>query len=73
MSERNQITHMQVRIARMATEKWRLSIGEVARLFERYQVFEYIRDCFGIFHTEGDEAVWEDIVPYLKAKGCAYA
>ena len=73
MNERSQITYMQVRIARMATEKWNLPIAEIARLFHRYQVFEYIRDCFGIFHVEGDEAVWEDIVPYLKARGCVYA
>ena len=73
MSERKQITHMQVRIARMATEKWNLSVAEVGRLFHQYQVFEYIRDCFGIFHVEGDEAIWEDIVPYLKSRGCAYA
>lgn len=73
MSERKQITHMQVRIVRMATEKWNLSVAEVAKLFRQYQVFEYIRDCFGIFHVEGDEAVWEDIVPYLKNRGCIYA
>ena len=73
MSERKQITHMQVRIVRMATEKWNLSVAEVAKLFRQYQVFEDIRDCFGIFHVEGDEAVWEDIIPYLKNRGCIYA
>ena len=73
MSERKQITHMQVRIARMASEKWNLPIGEVAAIFSRYQVFEHIRDCFGLFHVEGDEAIWEDLIPYLKARGCSYA
>ena len=73
MSERRQITHMQVRMARIATERWNLSIGEVAHLFSRFQVFEYIRDCFGIFHVEGDEAVWEELLPYMKDKGCSYA
>ena len=73
MTERSQMTYMQVRIARMATEKWNISVAEAARLFQQYQVFEFIRDCFGIFHVEGDEAVWEDIVTYLKARGCVYA
>ena len=72
MSERKQITHMQVRMVRMATEKWGLPVDEVGRLFDRYQVFAYIRDCFGIFHMEGDEAVWEELVPFLKNKRCAY-
>ena len=73
MTERNQITHMQVRMARMGSERWNLSVDEVARLFSQYQVFEYIRDCYGIFHVEGDEAIWEDLVPYLKSRGCPYA
>ena len=73
MSERSQITHMQVRIARMATEKWHVPVSEVGKIFHQYQVFEFIRDCFGIFHVEGDEAVWEDIIPYLKSRGCNYA
>ena len=72
MTERAQITHMQVRMARMATEKWGLPISEVARMFRQYQVFEFIRECFGIFHVEGDDAVWEDLLPYLKSKGCSY-
>ena len=61
MSERNQITYMQLRLVRMASEK------------TKYKVFEYIRDCFGIFHAEGDEAVWEDLIPYLRNRGCHYA
>lgn len=73
MTERKQITHMQVRMIRMASEKWHLTAGEAAGIFSQYQVFEYIRDCFGIFHVEGDEAVWEDLIPYLKNKGCVYA
>lgn len=64
---------MQLRLVRMASEKWNLSIGEAADIFGKYKVFEYIRDCFGIFHVEGDEAIWEDLIPYLRNKGCSYA
>lgn len=34
-----------------------------------FDVLRYIRECFGIFHVEGDEAVFEDVKAYLKAKG----
>ena len=64
---------MQVRIVRMATEKWNLPVGEVARIFRQYKVFEFIRDFFGIFHVECDEAIWEDVAAYLESKGCCYA
>lgn len=46
MNERDQITYMQVRITRKASEKWNVSMAEAARIFHQYQVFEYIRDCF---------------------------
>ncbi|MBQ9252313.1 MAG: DUF3791 domain-containing protein [Clostridia bacterium] len=69
MNERSQITYMQVRLVRMATEKWSVPVAEAAGVFQQYQVFEFIRDCYGIFHVEGDEAVWEEIVPYLQVRG----
>ena len=73
MTTRSEITHMQVRIARQATEKWGLPIGEVGRLFKEYQVFENIRDFYEAYHLEGDEAVWEELQPFFRNKGCSYA
>lgn len=73
MTERTQITHMQVRIARMASEKWNLPIDTVAKLFSEYGVFEHIRACFGLYHTEGDEAIWYEMKPFFEARGCPYA
>ena len=73
VSERMQITFMQARLARIASQRWKLSIAEVARIFDQYQVFRHIENCYGLYHVEGDEAIWEDLQPYLRAKGCAYA
>ena len=36
---------------------------------KNFDVLKYIRECFGIFHVEGDEAVFEDVKEYLKIKG----
>ena len=73
MTKRSEITYMQARIARLASEKWGLSIRETGRMFAEYQVCQHIRDCFELYHTEGDEAVWEDMQPYFRYKGCPYA
>ena len=73
MSERMQITFMQTRMARMASQRWKLSIAETGRIFDQYQVFRHIENCYGLYHVEGDEAIWEDLQPYLRKKGCAYA
>lgn len=69
MNERQQIIYMQTRIMRLAAEEWKQPIEAVADLFTRYDILQYIEDCFGIFHVEGDEAVLDDIVTYLKNRG----
>ena len=69
MDERQQITYMQIRIVRMASENWHRSLAEVTLLFDRYSVLEYIEDNFGLLHLEGDEAIFEDVCGYLRNKG----
>lgn len=69
MNERQQIIYMQTRIMRLASEEWNKPIEIIAELFAQYGVLHYIEECFGIFHVEGDEAVLEDVVTYLKSKG----
>ena len=69
MSERMQIVFMQTRIARLASEKWNLPIAKIGAIFKKYDVFGYIEKGFGIFHCEGDEAVFYDVSDYLTRKG----
>ncbi|MDY6285043.1 MAG: DUF3791 domain-containing protein [Hallerella sp.] len=71
MDEKRQILFMQIRILRMASERFHLSLKETAELFKKFEVLRYIRECFGIFHVEGDEAVFDDVKSYLKIKGAA--
>lgn len=61
MNEQQQILYMQVRILRMASEKFGISLKETAELFRAFDVLSYIRVGWGIFHTEGDEAVFVDV------------
>lgn len=69
MSEKQQILYMQTRMIRNASEKWNRPIEIISELFEKYNVLQYIEDCFELFHIEGDEAVLEDITEYLENKG----
>jgi hypothetical protein len=55
----------------MASERFNLSLKETAQLFKKCDALKYIRECFGIFHVEGDEAVFDDVKDYLKIKGAA--
>lgn len=62
---------MQIRLLRIMAEKYSLSLKETAEIFRQYDVLPFIREGFGIFHVEGDEAVFEEVKAYLKSKGAA--
>ena len=68
MSERLQILYMQVRLLRLASERWNSTIDDTTRIFKEKGVFDYIAGLWDLFHVEGDAAVLEDIDEYIKAK-----
>ena len=68
MSPKEEIKYMKVRLIRLGSEEWHLTIEEETDLFAQNDVFHYIRDCYGIFSVEGDYAVLEDIKSFLKSK-----
>lgn len=69
MLEQQQILYMQIRLIRLASKYWGKTMDATAVLFKKFNIFQYIEDCFEIFHTEGDEAIFEDIQQYLANKG----
>ena len=64
MSEKTEITFMQTRLIRLASEEWHLPVEQILHLFKEADVLGYIEKCYGIFHCEGDEAVLEDITEF---------
>ena len=71
MTQAQQILFMQIRLLRIMAEKYSLSLKEAAEIFRQYDVLPFIREGFGIFHVEGDEAVFEEVKDYLQSKGAA--
>ena len=71
MNESEQILFMQIRLLRMMAEKYGLTLKQAAQIFAAYNVLPFIREGFGIFHVEGDEAVFEEVKGFLKDKGAA--
>ena len=69
MQEKEEITFMQTRLIRLASEEWHLSMNQIVNLFKKVDVLGYIEKGYGIFHCEGDEAVLEDITEFLNGKG----
>lgn len=69
MDEKTEITFMQTRLIRLASEEWHLPIGKIVHLFKEADVLGYVEKCYGIFHCEGDETVLEEIIEFLEKKG----
>ena len=69
MSSKEEITFMQTRLIRLASEEWHVPTDEVIDIFKKSNVLGYIEEGYGIFHCEGDEAVLEDIEEFIGAKG----
>jgi len=45
---------------------------QVYELFEKYGVFEYIREFFDVLHTTGDQYINHDIDIYLQARNAVF-
>lgn len=69
MSEKSEIIFMQVRMLRLASEEWNISIPKAAALFDQYDILSFIEDCYDIFHMEGDRAVFDEIKTLLNNRG----
>ena len=57
MSEKSEITFMQTRLIRLASEACHLPIDKIVEVFKTAALFSYIDTGVGIFDCEGDEAV----------------
>ncbi|MCM1284496.1 MAG: DUF3791 domain-containing protein [Muribaculaceae bacterium] len=69
MSKKTEIVFMQVRLLRLAAEEWRMPIQKANMVFDRYRIYNFIEDCYGVFHMEGDYAVLDEIHTLLRNKG----
>lgn len=69
MNEKTEITFMQTRLIRLASEEWHLPIDQIINLFKKADVLGYIEKGYEIFKCEGDEAVLDDITEFIIGKG----
>ena len=49
MSEKTEITFMQTRLIRLASEEWHLPVEQIIHLFKEADVLGYIEKCYGSY------------------------
>lgn len=66
---KDDIFMLQVRLYRMLQSRRDLSADECNRIFAKYELFDYISQCYEEYHMQGDEANYEDMLQYMKRQG----
>ena len=69
MSEKTEITFMQTRLIRLASEEWHLPVEQIIHLFKEADVLGYIEKCYGIFHCEGEKLCLKILLNFCKERG----
>jgi hypothetical protein len=67
--EQINITDMQCRIYRMAQRKWNITPTDCTILFQKYNIFRYISDCYDTLHLSSYECALHDVEEILKSNG----
>ena len=60
---------IQIRLFRLAQNKWNINEEKCSKIFNEYKIYDYIETCYDFFHIQGDEANLNDIESYLKNNG----
>ncbi len=70
MSQREiNITDMQCSIYRMAQRKWNITPAECTDLFQKYNIFGFISDCYDTLHLSDYACTLRDVEEILRNNG----
>ena len=65
------IADMQCWVFRKAQKKWNKTPGECALLFQKYDLFSFISDCYDLLHVSSYQCALQDVEEMLLSKGVA--
>ena len=69
MSERAEITFMQTRLIRLASEEWHLPIEQIIYLFKKVDVLGYIEKVMGFSIAKVMRLYWKILRSFFKERG----
>lgn len=64
-----EIADMQCWVFRSAQTKWNISASECADIFRKYNILEFISECYELLHISSYEKALSDVEDILKANG----
>lgn len=60
---------MQCWVFRMAQTMWKIPPSECVRLFQKYNVFGFIEECYGMLHLSSYQCALDDVEEMLHNQG----
>ena len=69
MSEKTEITFMQTRLIRLASEEWHLPVEQIIHLFKKADVLGYIEKCYGFSIAKAMNLYLKILLNFCKERG----
>lgn len=69
MNQKDDVFLIQIRLFRLAQQRWRKTAEECEEIFRKNDINGYIETCYEEYHVQGDEANLDDVEAYLRNKG----
>jgi len=60
------ITDMTCRVFRLAETTWKKTPAETSAIFKKYNILEFITECYGILQLSSDQCALDDIEVILR-------
>ena len=65
------IADMQCRVFRMAQKKWNMTAQQCSDIFKKYQILDFIEECYDILCLNSYQCVLNDVEELLHNQGAA--
>ena len=65
----DEVLFMEVRVFRKFLRRFQMKAKDAYELFDAYDIWGYIEECYDILHMSGDECVLDDIQQILRKNG----
>ena len=70
MSERDkEVLNMQLVLVPILSRSWNMSFAELAEIFKKYDVLDYIDVCYENYNSTGNQGIIDDIREYIELQG----
>lgn len=64
-----EVLNMQLTMIPVLTNAWDISFDDLSKLFQKYDVLNYIDVCYENYNSMGNQGIINDLSEYIKMQG----